>query len=73
MQHIQMKGKVWQYDNTITDSKNLLFPWLLMIFDSEISQHNLLWKLEFCGFLLASNIDLWGIMVIYMQRASDVS
>lgn len=44
-----------------------------MIFDGEISQHNLLWKLEFCGFLLASNIDLWGIMVIYMQRASDVS
>lgn len=42
MQHIQMKGKVWQYDNTITDSKNLLFPCLLMIFDGEISQHNLL-------------------------------
>lgn len=54
---------------TITDSKNLLFPWLLMIFDGEISQHNLLWKVEFCGFLLASNIDFGGIIVIYMQRA----
>lgn len=28
-----------------------------MIFNGEISEHNLLWKLEFCGFLLASNID----------------
>lgn len=44
-----------------------------MIFDGEISQHNLLWKVEFCGFLLASNIDFGGIIVIYMQRANDVS
>ena len=29
--------------------------------------------MEFCGFLLASNIDFGGIIVIYMQRANDVS